>query len=358
MLSINSKDSLISVLIPVYNVASFLPDTLQCLLNQTYQNFEVILVNDGSTDNSAQICEELAAKDLRFKLIHQHNQGFGAARNTGLKHATGEYVYFMDSDDLIEPTLFEDAVREHKIFAYDTVFFGFKKIYRQSNKEFEMIPPSLNCLDTSSAAKGILEMLFKGFGFGVWQQMFRRDFLMRSKVSFPTLKREADIAFLLELYKHLTSFKTVPRIYYLYQAFYARHKNNPDILKNHVVLYQLLDGLVGTNNKTVIASKIRSRYFVLWFCHVIPLHIYLNEKNSFKDKWKEFAALRDHPVLRNGLSAVDHFRFGSGFQALVVMVYKLRSVALIYFTTAVNYVLKYKLSLNYKKLYYRNLKLR
>lgn len=93
------KNPKLSIIVPVYNTAEYLPECLDCFLSQTYQNFEVILVDDGSPDNSGKICDEYAKKDGRFRVIHQKNQGVSAARNAGLDVAEGDYVGFVDSDD-------------------------------------------------------------------------------------------------------------------------------------------------------------------------------------------------------------------------------------------------------------------
>ena len=94
---------LISVIIPVYNVAAFLPRCLDSVCNQTYQNLEIILVNDGSTDNSPEICQQYAQKDTRVTVISQKNGGLSAARNTGMDHMHGKFFTFIDSDDWITP---------------------------------------------------------------------------------------------------------------------------------------------------------------------------------------------------------------------------------------------------------------
>jgi glycosyltransferase involved in cell wall biosynthesis len=101
---------LLSIIIPVYNVAQYLTDTLQNVLSQSLTNFKLILVDDGSTDGSAEICDNFAEKDNRVKVIHQKNAGVSAARNTGVDNATGKYIGFVDSDDLIEPNMFETLV--------------------------------------------------------------------------------------------------------------------------------------------------------------------------------------------------------------------------------------------------------
>lgn len=97
--------ALISVIIPVYNRADYLPDCLESLLAQTYSSLQIILIDDGSTDESATLCREYAAKDSRVIFLQGAHSGVSAARNLGLEAATGDYVYFLDSDDAIHPTL-------------------------------------------------------------------------------------------------------------------------------------------------------------------------------------------------------------------------------------------------------------
>ena len=97
----------ISVIIPVYNVEKYLRECLESILNQTFQDFEIICVDDGSTDRSLDILQEYKRKDDRFVILQQRHAGAGAARNHGLKLAEGKYIQFLDSDDYFEPTLLE-----------------------------------------------------------------------------------------------------------------------------------------------------------------------------------------------------------------------------------------------------------
>ena len=94
---------LISVIIPVYNVAEYLPQCLDSVVSQTYRNLEIITVDDGSTDGSGTICDQYAEKDSRFRVIHKANGGVSSARNEGLKTAVGDLIGFVDADDWIEP---------------------------------------------------------------------------------------------------------------------------------------------------------------------------------------------------------------------------------------------------------------
>ena len=101
----------VSVIVPVYNVENYLEECVNSILNQTYENLEIILVDDGSTDNCPQICDDWAKKDKRIKVIHKANGGVSSARNVGLDNATGEYIGFVDSDDYIDITMYEKMLK-------------------------------------------------------------------------------------------------------------------------------------------------------------------------------------------------------------------------------------------------------
>ncbi len=105
------KEPLVSVIIPIYNILEYLPRCVESVCKQGYRNLEIILVDDGSNDGTEKLCDQLAQKDSRIKVIHKENGGSSSARNCGLKEATGEYVGFVDSDDYIEPTMYELLVK-------------------------------------------------------------------------------------------------------------------------------------------------------------------------------------------------------------------------------------------------------
>lgn len=105
-------EELISIIIPVYNVEEYLSVCLDSVLSQTYKHIEIIVINDGSTDNSGNICDEYAKKDIRIKVFHQSNKGLAAARNIGLSHAQGKYIGFVDPDDLIAPDMYHSLYNE------------------------------------------------------------------------------------------------------------------------------------------------------------------------------------------------------------------------------------------------------
>lgn len=117
----------VSVIVPIYNVEKYLRTCVDSICNQTFKSLEIILVDDGSPDMCSKICDDYAQQDIRIKVIHKKNAGLGEARNTGLEAATGDYIYFIDSDDWIEPNMLATLVHELEQEQADFVMCGFKK---------------------------------------------------------------------------------------------------------------------------------------------------------------------------------------------------------------------------------------
>lgn len=124
-------DKKVSVIVPVYKVEKYLEQCIDSIIGQTYQNLEIILVDDGSPDNCGRICDEYAATDDRIKVIHQENGGLSAARNAGLDIATGDYIAFVDSDDWILPNAIERMHRAYATSCADLVVCNFGLFYEQ-----------------------------------------------------------------------------------------------------------------------------------------------------------------------------------------------------------------------------------
>lgn len=117
----------ISIIIPVYNVAKYLNRCLESVVNQTHKHIEIILVDDGSPDNCPQMCDEWAKNDSRIKVVHKKNEGLGLARNTGMQHATGEFIAFIDSDDFVELDMYEKLYNKAISNNADIVYCGYKQ---------------------------------------------------------------------------------------------------------------------------------------------------------------------------------------------------------------------------------------
>lgn len=131
------ENPLISVIVPVYNVEKYLERCVNSIINQTYQNLEIILVDDGSPDNCGAICDEYAKKDSRIKVIHKENGGLSSARNAGLDIATGEYITFVDSDDYISIDIFDKCFQLSNVQDFDILIFGMSVLDNNSKLLFK-----------------------------------------------------------------------------------------------------------------------------------------------------------------------------------------------------------------------------
>lgn len=171
----------ISVVVPIYNVEKHLRKCLDSILLQTFPDFEVILVNDCSSDNSAVICEEYAQKDKRIKLIHnKQNKGSSLSRKTGFENSSGEYIYFVDSDDWVEHTILENLYHVASNENADLVCCDFFKDYTD---KYEHV---IHIIDTNNR---INNLGLKGYA-AMWVYLFRRD--LCEKIEFPLYSMAED----------------------------------------------------------------------------------------------------------------------------------------------------------------------
>ena len=149
-----NKEALISVIVPVYNVDKYLAKCVESIIQQTYKNLEIILVNDGSQDNSAAICEHYRHKDVRITVIHQENKGISVARNRGLDIATGALLSFIDSDDFIHPRMFETLKKFMDSTNADISMCNYQAVFEnQSPVQCQVATPGHCTFDNIEALK-------------------------------------------------------------------------------------------------------------------------------------------------------------------------------------------------------------
>ena len=137
-----------SIVLPIYNVEKYLNRCINSILKQDFDDYEIILVDDGSKDSCGQLCDEWSVMNKKIRTIHKENAGLGYARNTGLSAAQGKYILFLDSDDYIRPGMFSkvhNAVCENDV---DAVFFGFERIDKNGKSVLQLKPCPAKCLYT------------------------------------------------------------------------------------------------------------------------------------------------------------------------------------------------------------------
>lgn len=234
-----------SIVIPVYNAEKYLESCVQSVLNQSTESaFEVILVNDGSRDGSGAICDRYAQQDTRFHVIHQVNQGVSAARNAGIAAAGGQYVLFLDSDDLWDPKLLEcvDGLVSRQP---DMIRFGYHSFTQKGIKE-TILPAFASDGETGTVHfdrhqdLGVMPIV------SCWSAAFRRLFLLEQKLQFhPGISYGEDLYFTMHCMKQAQTVSTVCEPLYQYREneLSVTHapsaKNIRDALTASSALYRL-----------------------------------------------------------------------------------------------------------------------
>ncbi|MDO4978940.1 MAG: glycosyltransferase [Candidatus Saccharibacteria bacterium] len=170
----------LSILVPIYNVAEYLPLCLDSILNQSYKNFEVILINDGSSDDSKKICEEYAKKDKRFQLINQKNSGYGASLNRAIKKAKGDYVAIVESDDFIHRDMMKILIRMLEKTNADLVKCSFTNFYGRSWKTHE--EKLFDGLPKEFIPKDNHKIFY--VNPSIWSCVYRKSFLQKNNIKF------------------------------------------------------------------------------------------------------------------------------------------------------------------------------
>lgn len=202
----------ISVIVPVYNVEKYLNRCVDSILNQTFEDFELILVNDGSPDNCGNICDEYAQKDNRVKVIHKKNGGVSSARNVGIDIAQGEYIMFVDSDDWINENMLNDM---YNMPDSDMKVSSIRMIGKDNSTEY--------IIDTKMHTQEELLIGFFSEAFpiiclcGPWCKLYKKDIIFNNAVRFnEDMSLGEDTYFNLNYIKHCKKVYTSEQIYYYY----------------------------------------------------------------------------------------------------------------------------------------------
>lgn len=228
---------MISIIIPVYNGEKSISNTIESILGQSYSKFELIIVDDGSTDKTLSVIEQY--KDQRIKVVQQVNARQGAARNNGLKHATGEFVVFIDADDEISNNLLEEIDEEiNRDPSLDIIYYDILRLYGNGKKELVPFDQSLITKVNSNLSSKILGAATP------CDAAFRRDFLELNNILFLEKVYFEDISFMVDTLQKARSISYVSNVHYQYNIVEnstVRSTDsivNLDILKNFDHLLQ------------------------------------------------------------------------------------------------------------------------
>lgn len=184
------KKGLVSIIIPVYNVEKYIIECLESVKKQTYKNIEVILIDDGSTDNSSNICDEFVRNDDRFHVIHTKNKGVASARNTGLESVTGDYIFFLDSDDLLEIFTIEKMIETLDFYHADMVCGAEQWVNEENMPICENETPEFHSVNVMNKDEALMH--FVNLEWGPWNKLMRRN--IHENIKFPNYRIHEDEA--------------------------------------------------------------------------------------------------------------------------------------------------------------------
>jgi len=203
---------LVSIIIPIYNVEDYLRETIDSVLSQTYKNLEIILVDDGSTDTSSDICDTYSERDKRIKVIHQNNQGLSATRNVGTSMATGQYIFYLDGDDYLENNAIELLLSENK--NYDLIISNYYYTYPDNENVAQFNYDCSQWIDKKQAMYDLASGKIQNFA---WGKLIKSD--IAKQCQFPNGKLFED-TYWMHLIIHLSDeifIETKPTVHYRQQ---------------------------------------------------------------------------------------------------------------------------------------------
>lgn len=230
----------ISIIVPVYNVEDYIQKCIESILNQSFTNYELLLIDDGSKDNSIKIVEEYLQKDLRIKLIHQENMGLSEARNTGIKHSKGDYILFVDSDDYLEEDSLEKISKIIKSSDYDIIL---NNGYRIESSNKRLIRNNDNRYYISGRQYMIENIKRDTYFPAVWLNVYSSRLIKENQIYFKKGRLHEDVEWFPYLLNYCSKIKTTNIILYNYNirnnsitTQKDQHKNGLDLIKSVIEL--------------------------------------------------------------------------------------------------------------------------
>lgn len=222
-----SSRGMISVIIPVYNGEKYIAETVKTISASDYKNLEIIVVNDGSSDKSGDICKKLSENDLRIKYIYQKNGGIVAARNRGLQEATGEYICFCDQDDKVDSKIYSMMQQKMEEDVSELCMCGTAKFYEEETYNYELFADA--CYQGKEIQKQLLQSLFYSnlmdeskrikINASIWKCLIKRKVILKYGLQFKRfINYEDDWIFLIELLVYCNSVSTIKEVGYFWRT--------------------------------------------------------------------------------------------------------------------------------------------
>ena len=259
---LNKMEIELSIILPIYNVKQYLVRCVRSIINQDIEDYELILVDDGSTDGSGEICDELAAVNKKIKVIHKANGGLSSARNAGLDVACGTYIFWIDSDDWIADGALKRISEEIKSSQPDILKFNY---YRNTSTAVPTLSKVKAGIYIADSKEKLIEFAFRevsSFGLTAWSHIYKRNFLINNSLSFISERQIGSEDFLFN-----------------YQAYIKASKIA--VLDDYLYYYDLRQGS--------LSQYYRGNLYILFTNLYVQLLNWLS-KNNIMQKYESYAA--------------------------------------------------------------------
>jgi glycosyltransferase involved in cell wall biosynthesis len=271
----------ISIIVPVYNVEKYINRCIESILSQTFSDFELIIIDDGSTDMSGAICDNFAKNDSRIQVIHINNGGVSNARNIGITHAQGDYLMFCDSDDYVEKNWCSELYESIKQGGNILPVGGIRFVYhiREQNEEIIKVFPNKESFDKEK----YFETYKKGLSGSLCCKIYDRKIIVENSIFFDSkINRGEDLLFNLTYMSHMDSFVTIPTITYNYvhsNEYSLMNGYRKDLFDIAVKVYYTWKDYFKQNNVEREQFEEFATYYYLNFLNVL--------KNTFDERNKD-----------------------------------------------------------------------
>ena len=337
---------LISVIVPVYNAEKYVEECIKSVIGQTYQKWELLLIDDGSSDASGEIIDEFAGKDERIKVFHKENGGTHTARNKGLELACGDYVMFMDPDDWLDTDILECLAEKIEEYDLDVIRFTFIKEFADTHvkKQNTFLKDTLykgeECRELLRQTVGLTGDELKhpenlNFLASVCFNAYRKKIIVDNKIEFFNIRAIgtfSDGLFNIELFKHVKSFLFVDRGFYHY-----RKTNTHSATSNYREGFPDKQGLLFEKIESVLKDCFTGDIEMAYYNRIAigTMELCLNalkSKKDFKEKYREIKAVLNDELHKKAISRLDIKLLPVKWKIYFVFI-KLRITILVYLMT-------------------------
>ena len=283
-----NSEPLVSVIVPVYNVGKYIDEALSSLVNQTYQNLEILIIDDGSTDESGNICDKYAEADPRIKVFHQENAGVSAARNIGLDHMTGEIVAFLDPDDVFMPDAIKSMVRKKYDENADIVM---GRYFETESEDSLIVPegyskkPSIiaGAYDRAAALCAVND---RKINHAVWNKIYSRK--LWENVRFPIGRFFEDVEAIFSVFDRCEKLFVLDELVYIYRSRPGSTMHSFDLprIKDRIVSLEYRESFVSGRYPEIYNEKqlVNTRRNMM----LIMIMLYCKYSKEKDIEWKNF----------------------------------------------------------------------